>query len=161
VAANLLIAFYSHSGNTRQIANLIHNEIGGTLYEIKPKDPYPSGYNAVLDRAKGEIDRGYNPPLLSTPDSIEKYDTIFVGTPNWYSTIAPPVATFLSAHDFSGNAILPFCTHGGGERGHIPEDIAKLCPRASILSCLCLYGSGGRKAQAEISAWLDGLRLTH
>lgn len=161
MSENNLIAYYSHSGNTRQIAELIHSLAGGTLHDIKPQTPYPRGYQAVLDQSKGEIERGYQPPLRSTLESIEEYDTIIVGTPNWYSTIAPPVATFLSAYDFSGKILAPFCTHGGGKKGHIPEDIATLCPQATILRTLCLYGSGGRNPQGEVSAWQDQLGIPH
>ena len=67
--------------------------------------PYPNSYNAVVDQAKKEIQAGYKPALQSTLDRIESYDTIFVGSPNWWSTIAPPVATFLSEYDLSGKTI--------------------------------------------------------
>ena len=49
MAEHILIAYYSHSGNTRKIANLIHREVGGTIYEIQPEVPYPNSYNAVVD----------------------------------------------------------------------------------------------------------------
>ncbi len=159
MAKNILIAFYSHSGNTRRIAEVIHSLAGGTLLEIKPQNPYPRAYQAVLDQSKGEIERGYKPPLRAILDSIKAYDTIIIGTPNWYSSIAPPVATFLSAYDFSGKTIAPFCTHGGGGLGHIPEDIAKLCPGATIRTTLGIYGGGGRNIQAEVSAWLDKINI--
>lgn len=58
---------------------------------------------------------------------------IFVGTPNWWNTMAPPVATFLSNHDFSGKTLVPFTTHGGSGLGHYPEDMKKLCPKANFL----------------------------
>ncbi|NIV37833.1 MAG: flavodoxin, partial [Anaerolineae bacterium] len=100
----ILIVYYSYSpsGNTRRIADLIRQEVGGTVHEIEPEAPYPRSYDATVDQAKGEIQSGYKPPLKSDLDSAKAYDTIFVGSPNWWSTIAPPVATFLSQHDLSG-----------------------------------------------------------
>ena len=158
---HILIAYFSRSGNTRKIARLIQQKMGGTLHEIQVKVPYPGAYNAVVDQAKQEIQAGYKPALRSTLDHVEAYDTIFVGSPNWWSTIAPPVATFLSEYDLSGKTIAPFCTHGGGGLGRIGQDIAKLCPQSTILSSFEIYGSGTGNAQAEVSAWLSKVGMTH
>ena len=157
MAEHILVVYFSHSGNTYKIANLIHQEVGGTIHEIQPEVPYPNSYNAVVDQAKKEIQAGYKPALQSTPDHIESYDTIFVGSPNWWSTIAPPVATFLSEYDLSGKTIVPFCTHGGGGLGRIGQDIAKLCPQSTLLSCFEIYESGTGNAQAQVSAWLRNI----
>jgi flavodoxin len=153
-----LIVYYSRSGNTRRIANLIHQQVGGTLHEIQPEEPYPGSYNATVDQAKKEIQAGYKPALRSTLDDIESYDTVFVGSPNWWDTIAPPVATFLSEYDLSGKTIVPFCTHGGGGLGRIGQDIAKQSPQSTVLSSFEIYGSGGGNAQVKVSAWLRDIK---
>ena len=150
-----LVAYYSRSGNTRKIANLIHQQVGGTIHEIQPQDPYPGSYDAVVDQAKIEIASGYRPALQSTLDHVEAYDTVFVGSPNWWNTIAPPVATFLSEHDLSGKTIVPFCTHGGGGMGRVATDIARLCPQSTVLSSFEVYGRGRGDVQARVSAWLS------
>lgn len=159
MAEHILIAYFSHSGNTQNIATFIHKEVGGTLHEIEPEAPYPHSYNAVVDQARKEIQAGYTPALQSTLDHIESYDTIFVGSPNWWSTIAPPVTTFLSEYDLSGKTIVPFCTHGGGGLGRVERDIAKLCPQSTVLSSLEIYGSGTGNAQARVSAWLRNIGM--
>jgi flavodoxin len=161
MAGHVLVAYFSRSGNTRKIANLIQQEVGGTIYEIQPEVPYPNSYNAVVDQAKKEIETGYKPTLQSTLDHLESYDTIFVGSPNWWSTIAPPVATFLSEYDFSRKTIVPFCTHGGGGLGRIGQDIAKLCPQSTILSSFQIYGSGTGNVQAKVSAWLRNIGMVN
>ena len=160
MAEHILVVYFSRSGNTRKIANLIHQEVGGTIHEIRPKVPYPNSYDAVVDQAQKEIQAGYKPALQSTLDHIESYDTVFVGSPNWWSTIAPPVATFLSEYDLSGKTIVPFCTHGGGGLGRIGRDIAKLCPQSTILSSFEIYGSRTGNAQAKVSAWLSKAGMT-
>ena len=160
MAEHTLVAYFSHSGNTRRIAHLIHQEVGGTIHEIQPQVPYPNAYNTVVDQAKQEIRAGHKPALQSTLDHIETYDTVFVGSPNWWSTIAPPVATFLSEYDLSGKTIVPFCTHGGGGLGRIGQDIARLCPQSTVLSCFGVYGSGAGNVQAEVSAWLRKVGVT-
>ena len=157
----ILVAYFSRSGNTRKIANLIHKEVGGVLLEILPEMPYPNAYNAVVEQAKKEIQSGYKPTLKTTLPHNDQFDVIFIGSPNWWSTIAPPVASFLSDNDFSGKTILPFCTHGGGGLGRIDRDIAKLCPGSTILSSLKIYGSGTGNAQAEMSAWLRRIGILH
>jgi len=158
MAGQNLIVYYSRSGNTRKIAGLIQQEVGGTLHEIQPEAPYPRSYDATVDQAKREIQAGYKPALKSDLDSVEAYDTVFVGSPNWWNTIAPPVATFLSEHDLSGKTVVPFCTHGGGGLGRIGQDIARLCPQSTILSSFEIYGGGTGNVQAKVSAWLRGIK---
>ena len=157
MAGHVLVVYFTRSGNTRKIANLIHQQVGGTLHEIQPEEPYPDSYNATVDQAKREIQAGYKPVLQSTLDDIESYDTVFVGSPNWWDTIAPPVATFLSEYDLSGKTIVPFCTHGGGGLGRIGQDIARLCPQSTVLSSFEIYGSGTGNVQARVSAWLRNI----
>ena len=130
----VLIAYFSHSfGNTRQIAHMIQKETGGDIFEIKPKTPYTKVHKDVVAQARKEIDAGFKPKLVAMPEKLDEYDVIFVGTPNWWNTMAPPVATFLSNHDFSGKTLVPFTTHGGSGLGRYPEDMKKLCPKANFL----------------------------
>ena len=160
MAEQILIAYYSRSGNTRSVAHLIQQQVGGTIHEIQPIEPYPSSYEATVDQAKVEIESGYQPALASRLDHVDIYDTVFVGSPNWWSTIAPPVATFLSQYDLSGKTIVPFCTHGGGGLGRISHDISILCPQSTILSSFETYGRGTGNVQTQVSAWLRKIGIT-
>lgn len=156
----ILIAYLTHSGNTRKIADYIHNAVGGTVFEIQPEAPYPNSYNAVVEQAKKEIKAGYMPSLKTNVDSLDSYDTIFIGSPNWWSTIAPPVATFLSLNNWSGKTVVPFCTHGGGGQARVLKDIAKLCHGAKVLDGFEVYNSGSGDTQDKISAWLRKIGVT-
>ena len=160
MAEHILVVYFTRSGNTREIANLIHREVGGVIHEIQPQVPYPKSYDAVVDQAGKEIKAGYKPALQSTLDHVESYDTIFVGSPNWWSTIAPPVATFLSQYDLAGKTIVPFCTHGGGGLARIAQDIARLCPHSTILGSFEIYESETGNAQARVAAWLRNIGMT-
>ncbi len=151
---NILIAYYSWSGNTKRIAEFIHQEVGGVLFEIEPETPYPLSYQATVDQAKREIKEGYKPPIKGKVENMEIFNIVFIGTPNWWSSIAPPVATFLTQYDFSKKIIVPFCTHGGGGQGRIVKDIKKLCPNAQILEIFSIYGSDNRNLKEKISSWL-------
>ncbi|PMQ01971.1 MAG: flavodoxin [Dictyoglomus sp. NZ13-RE01] len=154
----ILIAYYSWSGNTRKIAELIHKKIDGNLFEIIPEKEYPSSYWVVVEQAKKEIQAGFKPKLKYKID-LEKYEIVFLGTPNWWSTIAPPVATFLTEYDFSGKIIAPFCTHGGGGQGRIKNYIQKLCPNANILSLLSIHEREVEKAEERVSEWLRNIGI--
>ena len=160
MSKNILIAYYTYSGNTQKIAGLILGKTGGELFNIQPKASYPDSYNAVVEQAKKEIKAGFKPELVSNIDHPEIFDTIFVGSPNWWSTIAPPVATFLAENDFSSKTIMPFCTHSGGGLGRIESDIRKLCPNSIVLSSFEIYGSGGSSAESLLASWLNNTTLT-
>ncbi len=151
----ILIAYYSWSGNTDYIARMIGRQTGGDLFRIIPVEAYPEDYSSCTKQAKQEIRAGYKPEIKSGLQDLDGYDTIFIGSPNWWSTIAPPVLTFLTGNDLTGKQVLPFCTHGGGGEGHIFRDIKQNCLSSEVTEGLVLYGSGGRTAGQGITAWLE------
>ena len=152
-----LIVFYSLTGNTRQLARLIAQETGGDLLELIPAMPYPEENDALLDQVREEVRIGFRPPLSREPGDLEEYDTLFIGTPNWYGGMAPPVMSFLEKGDFSGKRVAPFCTHGGTGAGHIRQDMAKLCRNAVILSELSVYEHTA--AAQTIHKWLRQIQF--
>ena len=90
----ILISYFSWGGNTRSIAQKIHAQTGGDIFEIKPVTPYPNDYNeTAYGIAKEQKDKGIHPPINNI--DAAPYDVIFVGTPAWGYTMAPPVMTFL------------------------------------------------------------------
>jgi flavodoxin len=155
----ILIAYYSHSGNTGKIAALIQKQIGGTLFSIEPETAYPTDHAQAVEQSKKEIPAGYRPPLKTKAPDLAGFDTVVVGSPNWLSTIAPPVATFLAENDLSGKKVAPFGTYGGGGLGKIAEDIGKLCPKSTVLEGAGFSGDGGADAEAAVSGWLKKIGL--
>lgn len=153
-AENVLIAYYSWSGNTRFAAEQIQKLTGGTLFEIKPVKPYPAAYGACVDQAKKECREKYKPELASKPEDFAKYDVVFVGTPNWWSTMAPPVRTFLTQNEFRGKTVIPFVTHGGGGMADCERDMQKACPNAKFGKGAAFSGSGIRNAEAALKKWI-------
>lgn len=149
-AGKRLVVYYSWSGNTREVARQIQKATGADLFEIVPARPYPDGYRAVVEQAKKEIKAGVHPELKTNLASPAEYDVIFVGSPNWWSTLAPPVATFLASHDLAGKTVVPFMTHGGGGLGHSVRDIQLLCPGAVVLKGLSVYGEEAGGSQKEV-----------
>ena len=156
---DILIAYYSWSGNTREIADLIARETRGRLFEIEPVQPYTTDYRAAVAQAKEEIQAGFRPELKAVPE-ITSYSVVFLGTPIWWHTMAPPLATFIERLDLSGKTVVPFHTHGGGGVGSFEEDIAKMCPKSTITEGFGAYNSGGSETAARINAWLNELGLS-
>lgn len=117
--------------------------------------------NKLPDRPEPtcSINTNHRPALKNDVQDFDKYDIIFVGSPNWWSTIAPPVATFLERHDFSGKTIVPFMTHGGGRFGHSISDMKKLCPDASFLEGLAIRDSYVNDNCQDVVKWLQTLKL--
>ena len=148
----VLVAYYSHSGNTRTIAEKIKDFTGGDLFEIKTSHEYPKNFTDIVNQAKKEKEAGFMPELTENID-ISPYDTIFIGSPVWWYTFATPVRTFLSENDFSGKTIKPFCTHGGGGASMTFSDITKLCPDADVKEGFSSFENSAK--ESEIQNWIN------
>jgi len=157
---DILIAYYSWSGNTRKIAELIKRETGGTLFEIEPVQLYTTDYRALVAQAKEEIHAGFRPELKAVPESTSHTSVVFLGSPIWWYTMAPPLATLIDRFHLNGKTVVPFHTHGGGGVGSFEEDIAKMCPYSKITTGFGAYNSGGSEARAQIGSWLSSIGLS-
>lgn len=124
---NVLVVYYSHSGNTESIANAIHEKVGGDIFKIELATPYTDNYNELVEQAKEDLKNGNLPELKNKVKNIEKYDVIFIGSPNWWGTVALPVMSFLKENNLSGKKIVPFITNGGGGKQNTIKDLIKLC----------------------------------
>lgn len=153
-----LIAYFTHSGNTKAVAEMIQKLTGGELMEIKPVEPYPENYQQCVDLAKKQQQENAR-PAIENKINPNDYSVIFLGFPNWWSSMPMPVWTFVEQNGLNGAAIAPFMTHGGGGTGHAPGDLKKLCPKSKILPALSISGSQARNSQAEVERWLKGLDL--
>ncbi len=155
----ILIAFFSHSGNTQVIADQIHETVGGDVFRIVTVDPYPDDYNAVVDVARREQKSGFRPALAEQVANMDSYNVVFVGYPNWCSTMPMAVFSFFEKHDFAGKKIIPFCTHEGSAWGRSINNIRELCPKSVILDGLAIRGGNVKTAKKEVQAWLERIGL--
>ena len=149
----ILVAYFSHTGNTRAVAQHIQKVTGADIFEIVPEVAYTN-----TDKAQKEIEEGFRPPLKDKVKEFNKYDVIFIGSPCWWATIAPPVATFLTSYDFSGKTLVPFMTHEGSRMGHSEADIRKLCPKAELLQGLPVRGGSAASAEQTVQEWIQKLK---
>ena len=148
-----LIVSYSYSGNTHQIAQRMQKITGGDWFEIHPWQPYPMAFPKLLAQVKREVQSGYHPRLLPLSCSPHPYSVIFIGTPNWCGTIAPPLASWLYKNNLAGKLILPFYSHCGGASGDLQGEIVKLCPKADVREALGVIGDGGEELPDILYEW--------
>lgn len=156
---NTLIAYFSWSGNTEQMAQMIQAETGGDLFEIEPATPYTDDYNTLLDVAQQEQVDNARPELASRVENWDSYDVVFVGYPDWWSDAPMLIYSFLEAYDWEGKTLIPFCTSGGSGFGRSLDKLPDSAPGASILEGLHVSGSRVSGASEEIASWIDGLNL--
>ncbi len=149
-----LIVFYSRSGNTRMLAHIIHERLGGDILELTPVVPYPSDYGKCVERGRREREENIFPALVAPSVNPDSYDVVLAGSPNWWGTWAGPLRTFLHEHSLAGKTVLPFNTHGGGGAQTMPSDIAAFCPQARILEGLFVRGDDAGNSASEADAWL-------
>ena len=138
----IAVVYYSQSkvGNTATVAKWIAKYTSGELVPIETVEAYPDAYGETLKAAKKDMENGGTRAIKSVPP-LDGYDVVFIGSPIWYGTYAPPVVEFFKTHAFAGKTVVPFCTHGGGGAGRYFVDVRKACPDATVKEGLTIRGS--------------------
>ena len=154
---NILILYFSISGNTEAVANFIHDEVGGDIVKLETKETYPDDYNDLLDVAQEEQSENARPELSTTIDNLDDYDTIFLGYPIWWGDMPMAIYSFLDNYDLSGKTIAPFVTSGGSGLSGTPSNIKNEEPNANVVEGLSIYDSDARSSRNEVVDWLNGL----
>ena len=168
----ILIVYLSRTNNTKAIAEIIHENVGGKLVALELKTPYPEDYKAIVNQVVKENESGFLPPLKTKIDSIQKYDVVFVGFPTWGMQLPPPMKSFLNQYDLSGKTIVPFNTNAGYGIGSTFDTVKKLCPKSIVLEgfstkggierdgiLFVMEGEKKKQAEEEIKKWLKKLNL--
>lgn len=141
-------------GNTEAAARIIQELTGGELFQIEPVQAYSKDYNECIAQAQADQKRDARPELKTWPESLEPYDVVYLGYPNYWGTMPMAVFTFLERFDFSGKIIRPFCTHEGSGMGGSISDIRKLCPGARVETGLSIRGGSAGRSKKDIEKWI-------
>ena len=141
-------------GNTEKAARILHELTGAELFKIEPVQPYARDYNTCISQAQADQRRDARPELKEYPSSLDGYDTVYLGYPNYWGTMPMAVFTFLEHFDFSGKTILPFCTHEGSGMGSSQADIRRVCPGARVGRGLAIHGAGVDRARFDLENWI-------
>jgi len=158
-SSNMLVAYFSRSGNTRVIAGTLQRALGAKLFEIEPATPYPEDYEQTVEQNVHELRHNVLPPLKARVADIDCYDTIFLGFPIWDTTVPPVVRSFLKAHNLAGKRIRPFITHGGYGPGDSLAVVTGLASGARIEAPFVMEADQERRALNEVTGWLERIGL--
>lgn len=168
----VLIVYLSRTNNTKAIAQLIQQQVGGTLVSLELVNPYPENYQAIVAQVARENETGFLPPLKTKIDSIGSYDVIFVGFPTWGMQLPPPMKSFLKQNDLQGKTIVPFNTNAGYGIGSTIQTVKELTPNSTVLEefstrggierdgvLFVIEGEKEKQAQEEVKTWLKKINL--
>lgn len=167
-----LIVYLSRTNNTKAVAQIIQQNVGGTLVALELANPYPKDYRATVDQVANENASGFLPPLKTKIDNIEQYNTVFVGFPTWGMQLPPPVKSFLKQHNLSGKTIVPFNTNAGYGIGTSFQTIKDLCPNSTVLEgfstrggierdgvMFVMEGNKEKEVKILVDQWLKKIKI--
>ena len=161
---NVLVVYYSASGNTEAVANYIAEAAGGDLFEITPAEPYTDedlNWTDENSRVTREHEDESLRDVALTATEVENwdsYDTVFIGYPIWWGIAAWPVDGFVEANDFTGKTVIPFCTSSSSGLGESGSRLADLAGAGDWQEGQRFRSSA---AQSDIEAWVRELGLLY
>ena len=145
-------------GNVQQLAAWVREQTGGDIFSIRVTDPYPSDWNECLERANEERGEDARPELVENVANLDRYDTVFLGYPNWWYGVPMALLSFLEQNDLSGKQVYLFCSHGTGGLAGSVDQITEATPDAGISDNIFdCYEEEASSSEEAIKAWVDGL----
>ena len=146
-------------GNVQQLAQWISERTGGDLFSIQVTEPYSSDWDACLERANQERAEDARPELTASVEQLERYDTVFLGYPNWWYGVPMALLSFLEENDLSDKQVYLFCSHGTGGLASSVEQIDEALSDSTALSenIFDVYEEDAASSQQDILAWLEEL----
>ena len=155
-----LVAYFSASGVTGNVAKVLAEAVGADLYEIKPAVPYTAADLNWMDKnARSTVemnDPSSRPAVANADANVGDYDVVFLGFPIWWYVAPTIINTFLEQYDFTGKTIVPFATSGSSGMGKTNEKLAPSCPGAKLLPGKLL---NGKPSKQDLAAWAESLKL--
>jgi flavodoxin len=158
--SKVLVAYFSASGVTAELAERLANAIGADLHEIKPETPYTEAdLNWMDKKSRSSIemsDKSFRPAVADKVEDMQKYDVIFTAFPIWWYVAPTIINTFLEQYDLSGKTIIPVATSGSSGMGNTNKELEPSCPGAVLKE--------GRRfaadaSEGELKDWAAGFDL--
>ncbi len=159
MAKKTLVLYFSVNQHTKQLAEVLSDKLGADLEEVHPKEAYPENYNVLVTMVKEQIENNEIPEACELEHKLEDYDVILLGTPNWWSHIAPPLLGLMKANKVEGKTVGIFATHIGGGIGGIEKAAKEAWPNNDYLESLEVYGDGGSNREKLINEWIEKTNL--
>ena len=162
-SSKIIIISFSKSGNTQIISDYINKATNITLYNIKPKNSYPSSYDETLKIAENEQNTNARPEIDNPLKDISNYDIILLGYPLWYGHLPNIVVTQLELLDLENKEIYPFNTHGSSGISNSVNDIKKYASDANVHNGFPIKGSdaksGNSNVKTKVNDWLKNIGI--
>lgn len=157
-----LVVYYSASGNTENVSNVIAKTLGADLFELEPVEPYSNddlnwtNDDSRVTREHENKDERDVELVSATVDNWSEYDTVFIGYPIWWGIAAWPVDEFIETNDFTGKTVIPFATSASSGMGQSGELLAEMAGTGDWQEGQ-RFRSGA--SEDDIVAWVEGLGL--
>ena len=161
-AGNVLVVYYSATGNTENVANIIAETTGGDLFELEPIEPYTdedlnySDENSRVSREHEDESLRDVELASTTVDNWDSYDTVFIGYPIWWGIAAWPVDSFVENNDFTGKTVIPFATSASSGLGESGQRLADMAGTGDWQEGMRFRSSAD---EADVQEWVNGLGL--
>jgi len=160
VMGRKLVAYFSASGVTAKVAELLSETMGADLFVIEPEIPYTEAdLNWMNKESRSSVEMNNplsRPNIARKHDNIDEYDTIFIGFPIWWYVAPTIINTFLESYDLTGKTIIPFATSGGSGMGKTNEKLLPSCKGAVLIEGKILKANIGT---GELMNWVNGLNV--
>ena len=159
--AKKLVAYFSASGVTAKVADMLADAVGADIHEIRPKNPYTKAdLNWLNKKSRSSVEmnnKTFRPEIAESNVQIAEYDVIFLGFPIWWYVAPTIINTFLESADFSGKKIILFATSGGSKFGKTVEELkVSVSADTEIIEGKLL---NGRQSVASVKTWTDTLDI--
>ena len=157
-----MVVYYSATGNTRTVAEYIASATDADIFELVPTEPYTDDDLNWTDDNSRVVYEHDNPDnrdvelVAYTVDDWDSYDTVFIGYPIWWGIAAWPVNGFISANDFTGKNVIPFCTSSSSGLGESGELLAEAAGTGNWLEGVRF---SSRASEETVRDWVNGLNL--
>lgn len=156
----VLVAYFSCTGTTKELAEYVSDGLDSDLYEITPVNPYTTddlNYSNDDSRSTKEMnDPNSRPEISGSIANMEQYDIVFIGYPIWWGEAPRIVSTFVESYNFSGKTVIPFCTSSSSDIGSSGTMLEGLTSGATWLSG---QRFGGGTTRDTMISWVNGLGL--
>ena len=150
--ASIIIDKGTRRGTTEVVARYIQTAVGGDLHLIETTAPYPTEFDDVRDQNHAEQAAGTLPALKNSIENMDQYDVVFIGYPVWATDVPQAVLSFLSAYDFSGKTVVPFCTHDGYGAGSSYRSVQTSASGANVPDGIAIEATDVPSAESRVQS---------
>lgn len=157
--ASIIIDKGTRRGTTEVVARYIQTAVGGDLHLIETTAPYPTEFDDVRDQNHAEQAAGTLPSLKNRIENMDQYDVVFIGYPVWATDVPQAVLSFLSAYDFSGKTVVPFCTHDGYGAGSSYRSVQTSASGANVPDGIAIEATDVPSAESRVQSWLERIGI--